>query len=106
MPPQHYYSSIVKNVLFNNYEKDLTNNILLYILYYKVTYSSRAPLTNDQITDGVILMLSGIIKLLIDKEHSTYKNESNVSEIIDDLRKLLIRERIHKGIKPKLNLRR
>ena len=106
MPPQHFYSSLVKNILLGNYEKDLTNNILLYILYYKVKYSSHNPLTNDQITDGVILELSNIIKLLIDKEHNTYKNESRVSELISDLRKLLIRERIHKGIKPKLNLRR
>lgn len=104
--PTHLNSSVIKNILFNSYEKDLTNNMLLFILYYKVTYSTTNPLSNMQITEGVILEISNIIKLLIDKEHSTYKNESRVSEVITDLRKLLVRERIHLGIKPKLNLRR
>jgi len=102
----HLYNAIIKNILLGNYEKELTNNILLYILYYRVVYKSYNPLTNAEITDGVILELCNIIKLLIDKEFSTYKNEPRISDIIAELRKLLIRERIHKGIKPKLNLRR
>jgi len=102
----HLYSSIIKNILLGNYEKELTYNILLYILYYRVVYKSYNPLTNIEITDGVIIELSNIIKLMIDKENTTYKDEPRISDIIAELRKLLIRERIHKGIKPKLNLRR
>lgn len=104
--PIHLYSSIIKNILLGSYEKELTYNMLLFILYYKVTYRSSVGLSIEQITEGVIIELSNIIKLLIDKEDSTYKNERRISNIIDEIRTLLKRERIHVGIRPKLNLRR
>ena len=103
----HLYSSIIKNIILNdNYDEVLTYNMLLYILYYRVTYKAHSLLNNNQITDGIIIELSNIIKLMIDRKNSTYRNKPAISDAIDEMRRLIKRERINSGFKPKLNLRR
>ena len=105
----HFYSSIIKNILFSESE-DICYNMLLFVIYYRVGYTSHALLnqeiSNIEMTERVIYYLVSIIKLLIDREHTTYRTNTYIGEYIDSLRKILTRERIQLGIKPNLNLRR
>lgn len=105
--PNHLYSSIIKNIIISgDYEEELKYNMVLYILYYRVAYRANNELNDEQLTEGVVYELSNLIKIMIDREVTTYKNNPYISDAIDDMRRLLKRERIHLGIRPKLNLRR
>ena len=107
MISNHLTNSIIKNIILNTeLAQDIKYNMLLYILYYRVVYKANNPLTDKEITDGIILELANLIKILIDRENTTYKGNTGISDAIDEIRILLKRERIHIGIRPKLNLRR
>ena len=103
----HVYSSMIKNIILeDSYDDVLTFNMILYILYYRVMFRASTILSDKELTEGVIIELSNLIKLMIDREHSTYRNKPAISDAIDEIRRLIKRERINNGIRPKLNLRR
>jgi len=107
MVSKHLYSAVIKYIiLIRNYEIDLQCNMILYILYYITTVKAYNKLTDKELTEGVILHLSNIIKQMIDKEDTLYRDRSEIATMITELRQSLIFERSHLGLRNRINLRR
>jgi hypothetical protein len=104
--PKRIYSAIIKDIILKPFDDDHKYNMVLYVLYYVTIHRAYDELSSETLTNGVILHLSNIIKLMIDREYTTYKAHPVIEEAIEYVRRLLTRERIHLGIKPRLNLRR
>ncbi len=102
----HVYSAIVKYIILKKYDLNLKIDMILYILYYTTKYRAINDLTDSELTDGVIIHISNIIKLMIEREDTTYRNKSEIGEAIEELRRTLTFERARLGIRQKINLRR
>jgi len=102
----YIYNAVIKYIVLKNLDLDLKINMLLYILYYTSSVNGSDTITDVEITEGVILHISAIIKLLIDKEHTLYRDSSYIGEVIEELRQSLLFERAHTNWRQKINLRR
>lgn len=108
---KHLISSIIKNVLFKInsntfYSKPvaLRGNILVYLLYYHVFYNS-IDLTFIEMTETVINDITYIISMLLQREHTTYK-EYDIDDVLETLRYRLKLERMHDISNNSFNIRR
>jgi len=102
----YLYNAIVKYIILEDIDLDLKINMVLYILYYNATVNGSDNISDNDITEGVILHVSNIIKLMIEKEHTLYRDSPHISDAIDELRQTLIFERAHTNWRQKINLRR
>ena len=102
---KYLYNIIIKDIILKQDDLVQQSNMILYILYYHVKTTSFSELSDINLTKGVILHLSNIIKLMIDKEHTAYRNKPMIGMSIEQLRLSLTFERIQTGVKHSINLR-
>jgi len=95
LPYSYIYNSIIKYIISNNYENNLKIDSILYILYYITVTHAKSDINDLILTEGVVIHLVNIIKLMIDKENTLYKNNVYINDMIEELRETLSFERLH-----------
>jgi len=114
---KHFLSSIIKNVFLFNYTVPtsieqssgyIKTNVSSYLFYYYIYYNNKVKLNIDEITDGVITIMSNCYMLMIDKELTTYRDYLDINDYINNIQIRLNMERMHNngGIKYKFNIRK
>ena len=89
---KHLINSIIRNILLQNYITDVGCNdsvtlvkahALIYTAYYFVYSICKSVPNIKNITENVKYLLGDIIKVMIDKELTLYRNHLEIGEFID-----------------------
>lgn len=105
---QHLISSVIRNILLDRSTSSVRErcNAAVFIYYYNIFYHTNREYTIEEITESVVIYLSDTIKVMIDKELTTYRDCPNMSNIIEEMQMRLNLERTQSVVKKRwINLR-